>query len=91
MSNIYFSSTDEINSTSVSVFEDLTFRDIIGTNIIQAGCIEGIAEAPIKNLTFDNVHLRKYEYPYFAAFVDGFNVTESNPKLLEPNAEKCFI
>jgi len=91
MSTIYFSSDEEVNSTSVTVFEDMLFRELTGMNVYQAGCLEGTAEAPVRNITFDNVHFRNFDFPYWASYVEEFHASQSHPTIMDPNAEKCYI
>ena len=80
MSNVYWTTQNEINSTSVTPMSDMFFHNIIGaeenhknkyptckifiyiqlrlnnsekpplgTDLYQAGCIQGVEEAPVKD------------------------------------------
>ena len=91
MSTTYYSSSDELNSTSVSIFQDMTFRDLTGMDVEQVGCLEGLADYPIKNVTFENVQVRSYQHNYFINAVENIKSSDSRPEPNNPNAEKCFI
>ena len=42
-----------------------------------------------KNVIFENVQIRRYEYTYWGSYVENPIFVHSNPLLFGPNADKC--
>lgn len=91
LSATYYSSENELNSTSVTHFQDITLQNLWGNTMEQAGCINGLPEVPVVNLKLDNVHLRRFGFPYFAEHIESYESVQSTPELFLPNAKTCMI